>query len=63
MKLQSLISGGQLAGKKIYIMAATGILAALGAYLAGDADLFGTAQAVWPLAAVYFLQKGISDGK
>ena len=51
--------GGWLAGKKTYITA--GIVAALGAYLAGEMDLIQTFRAVWPLIAVAFLRKGVAD--
>ena len=63
MNLKSILSGGMMAGRRAYIIAATRIVAAAGSYLAGDADLLSTLQALLPLAAVYFLQKGISDGK
>ena len=53
--------GGWLAGKKTYITAVTGIVAALGAYLAGEMDLIQTFRAVWPLIAVAFLRKGVAD--
>ncbi len=53
--------GGWLAGKKTYITAVTGIVAALGAYLVGEMDLIQTFQTVWPLIAVAFLRKGVED--
>ncbi len=53
--------GGWLAGKKTYITAVTGIVAALGAYLIGEMDLIQTFQAVWPLLTVAFLRKGVAD--
>ena len=40
---------------------ATGIVAALGAYLSGEMDLIQTFPAVWPLIAVAFLRKGVAD--
>ncbi len=51
--------GGWLAGKKTYITAVTGIVAALGAYLTGEMDLIQTFQAVWPLLTVAFLRMGV----
>lgn len=53
--------GGFLAGKKTYITAVTGIVGAIGAYLAGEMDLIQTLQAAWPLITVAFLRKGVAD--
>ncbi len=53
--------GGFLAGKKTYITALTGTLAAIGAYLTGDMNLVETFQVVWPLISVAFLRKGVAD--
>jgi len=63
MNLNQIISGGILAGKRTYIISGVGILSAVGAYLAGDASLIQTMTAVFPLAAIYFLRKGLNDGK
>ncbi len=51
--------GGFLAGKKTYITAVTGIVAALGAHLVGEMDLVQTFQTIWPLIAVALLRKGV----
>jgi len=53
--------GGFLAGKKTYITAVTGIVAAIGAYLIGEMDLVQTFQTIWPLITVAFLRKGVED--
>ncbi|NQV82189.1 MAG: hypothetical protein HQ494_00090, partial [Rhodospirillales bacterium] len=50
-----------LAGKKTYITAVTGIVAAIGAYLIGEMDLVQTFQTIWPLITVAFLRKGVED--
>ena len=59
--MTDIIKGGFLQGKKTYITAVTGIIAAVAGYLVGDLDLNQTLQAVWPLATMAFLRKGVSD--
>jgi len=53
--------GGFLAGRKTYITAVTGIVAAIGAYLVGEMDLVQAFQTIWPLIAVAFLRKGVEE--
>ena len=53
--------GGWLAGRKTYITAVTGIVAALGAYLIGEMDLVQSFQTIWPLIAVAFLRNGVEN--
>jgi hypothetical protein len=42
---------------RTYIISATGILSAIGAYLVGDTDLFTMLQAIFTLAGIYFLRR------
>lgn len=65
--MKRIIRGGYLSGYRTYIISATGILSAVGAYLVGDTDLFTTLQAIFTLAGIYFLRrsnenKGKNDG-
>ena len=57
----SVMSGGFLSGKKTYITAILGILAAVGAYLMGGMNLVEMLQTAVPLAAVGFLRAGVSN--
>jgi hypothetical protein len=59
----SIISGGQLRGKKTYITAITGIISAFGLYLSGEADIFLTMQAIFPMLGILFLRKSITETK
>jgi len=52
-----------LAGHRTYIVAGVGILSAIGTYLAGDSNIIDTFASIFPLAAIYFLRKGIDNGK
>lgn len=65
--MKRIIRGGYLSGYRTYIISATGILSAVGAYLVGDTDLFTMLQAIFTLAGIYFLRrsnenKGKNDG-
>lgn len=51
-----IIRGGYLSGYRTYIISATGIISAIGAYLVGEADLFVMLQSVFTLAGIYFLR-------
>ena len=55
--------GGFLIGKRTYLAAGAGILSAVSMYLAGDSNLLETLNAIFPLAAIYYLRKGITDEK
>lgn len=55
--------GGMLAGKRTYIISAIGILTAISGYLVGDSNILETMNSIFPLAAIYFLRKGLDDGK
>jgi len=44
------------------IAAVTGIVGAVGAYLAGEMTLIEAFQVIWPLITVAFLRKGVADG-
>ena len=55
--MKNIVRGGYLAGYRTYIISATGILSAIGAYLAGDSDLFVMLQSVCTFAGIYFLRK------
>ena len=66
--MKRIIHGGHLVGYRTYIISATGILSAVGAYLVGDTDLFTMLQAIFTLAGIYFLRrsnetKGQDNGK
>ena len=55
--MKKFIKGGFLAGKRTYIVSGIGILSAVGAYLVGDADIFGMLQTIFTLGGIYFLRK------
>lgn len=55
--MRKFIRGGYLSGYRTYIISATGIVSALGAYLVGDTDLFTMLQAIFTLAGIYFLRR------
>ena len=55
--MKRIIRGGYLSGYRTYIISATGILSAIGAYLVGDTDLFTMLQAIFTLAGIYFLRR------
>lgn len=59
--MKRIIRGGYLAGYRTYIVSATGILSAVGAYLIGDTDLFITLQSVFTLAGIFFLRKSTEN--
>ncbi len=59
--MKNIVRGGYLAGYRTYIISATGILSAIGAYLVGDSDLFVMLQSVFTLAGIYFLRKSNED--
>ena len=61
--IQNIYNGGMMAGHRTYIVAGAGILSAIGTYLIGDANMLETLQCIFPLAAIYFLRKGLNDGK
>ena len=61
--INTITSGGILAGKRTYIISGAGILSAIGAYLVGDAGLVDTINVIFPLVAICFLRKGIHDDK
>ena len=55
--MNKFIRGGFMAGHRTYIIAAVGIISALGAYVVGDADLFSLMQTVFTMGGIYFLRK------
>lgn len=55
--MKRVIRGGYLSGYRTYIISATGILSAIGAYLVGDTDLFVALQSIFTLAGIYFLRR------
>jgi hypothetical protein len=55
--MKRVIKGGYLSGYRTYIISATGILSAIGAYLVGDTDLFTMLKGIFPLAGIYFLRR------
>ena len=57
MNMKNIIRGGYLSGYRTYIISATGIISAVGAYLVGDSDLFVMLQSIFTLAGIYFLRK------
>ncbi len=66
--MRTIIPGGYLKGYRTYIISATGILSAVGAYLVGDTDLFTMLQTIFTLGGIYFLRrsnenKGKENGK
>lgn len=50
-----------LVGRRTYIIAGVGIISSVGAYLVGDANILETANSIFPLAAIYYLRKGVHD--
>jgi len=52
-----------LSGYKTYITAVVAIVTALGAYLAGDANLGDTLQLVFTSALAAFLRAGVKSGQ
>ena len=63
MDVKNIYTGGMLVGHRTYIVAGIGILSAVGSYLSGDSNLVDMFQNIFPLAAIYYLRKGIIDGK
>ncbi|MCL2629512.1 MAG: hypothetical protein FWD33_02365 [Alphaproteobacteria bacterium] len=63
MTINSALSGGCLRGKKTYITAVTGVISAIGMYLAGDADLFLTLHTIFPMLGMLFLRTSIKERK
>jgi hypothetical protein len=61
--LQALYRGGMLAGHRTSIVAGAGIISAAASYLVGDTNILEAANSAFPLAAIYFLRKGLKDGK
>ena len=59
----AIYGGGMLAGHRTYLVAGAGILSAFAAYMAGDLNVFDMLSNIFPLAAIYFLRKGLDDGK
>lgn len=55
--MKKIIKGGYLSGYRTYIISATGIISALGAYLVGDTDVFSMLQTVFMFSGIYFLRK------
>ena len=55
--MNKIIRGGYLNGYRTYIISATGILTAIGAYLVGDSDLFTMLQSVFAFGGIYFLRR------
>jgi uncharacterized membrane protein YqgA involved in biofilm formation len=63
MKINKLIAGGFLAGRRTYIISGVGILSALAAYLTGDENIFNTMNTIFTLAGIYFLRKSNESGQ
>jgi len=61
--MNKIFKGGFLEGRRTYILSATGILTAIGAYLVGDTDIFGCLQTVFTLGGIYFLRKSHENKK
>lgn len=55
--MKRILCGGYLSGYRTYIISATGIISAIGAYLIGDVDLFAMLQSMFTLAGIYFLRR------
>ncbi len=55
--MNKIIKGGFLSGHRTYIMSGIGIIAAIGAYIVGDNDIFTTLQSIFTLGGIYFLRK------
>ena len=60
-KIMKIITGGWLVGRRTYIISGAGIIAAVAAYVAGDANIFETLQTVFTLCGIYFLRAGIHN--
>ncbi|MCL2338641.1 MAG: hypothetical protein FWC51_01650 [Proteobacteria bacterium] len=60
-KIMKIITGGWLVGRRTYIISGAGIIAAVAAYVAGDANIFETLQTVFTLGGIYFLRRGITN--
>jgi hypothetical protein len=66
MNIGTAIRGGMFAGHRTYIISGVGIVAALGAYLSGDENIFATMNTIFTLAGIYFLRKsneGTKNGR
>lgn len=50
---------GKLAGKKTYVTAAVAVIAAVAAYLVGDADAMQTANLVFTALLAAFVRNGL----
>jgi hypothetical protein len=61
--ITNIYRGGQMAGKRTYIVSGIGILSCIASYLVGDSNIMETMNNIFPLAAIYFLRKGLKDGK
>ena len=62
--IDKIINGGYLKGRKTYVISGVGIIAAIGAYLVGDEDLFTMLQTIFTLGGIYFLkQESSTKGK
>jgi len=62
--MNKIINGGYLKGRRTYVVSSVGIVAAIGAYLVGDQDLFTMLQTIFTLGGIYFLkQESSTKGK
>jgi hypothetical protein len=61
--IMKIYRGGFLVGKRTYLVAGIGIMSSVGAYLGGDSNLLEALNAIFPLAAIYYLRKGLNDEK
>jgi len=62
--MNKIINGGYLKNRKTYVVSTVGIVAAVGAYLIGDEDIFTMLQTVFTLSGIYFLkQESVTKGK
>ncbi|MBR5904107.1 MAG: hypothetical protein IKZ49_01070 [Alphaproteobacteria bacterium] len=62
--MNKVINGGYLKGRRTYVVSSVGIVAAIGAYLVGDQDLFTMLQTIFTLGGIYFLkQESSTKGK
>ena len=55
--IHKIVKGGFMAGQRTYVISAVGILAAVGAYMTGDTDIFEMLQTIFTLGGIYFLRK------
>ena len=60
---KQIYKGGFLTGRRTYLVAGAGIMSATCAYLGGDSNLLEALNSIFPLAAIYFLRKGLNDEK